>query len=322
MIFFKKKTKENELLKILPQTKGEYFPDYPLADLTWLKVGGNAEVLYLPQDEEDIIKFLKEKPHNVPYTILGGGSNVLIRDGGVPGVVIKLSDGHFNKFEVNQEKFEIKCEAGLYNAKIGKIAQENQIGGFEFLSTIPGKVGGTLRTNASCYGREMKDILVSATVIDGFGDKYEVDTADFQLSYRNSLFPKDWIITSVLLRGYKEDKDIIKNKIEEFQQKRKETQPIQEKTAGSAFKNPTGLKAWQLIEKAGCKNLKIGGAEVSDKHSNFLINNGKATAQDIEELGEKIIEKVKDTTGIELEWEIRRFGVKDAKHSSFGGNKR
>lgn len=319
MIFFKKKNSKSELLKILPETKGEYFPDAPLADLTWLKVGGNAEVLFSPQDEEDIIKFIKEKPHNVPYTILGGGSNVLIRDGGIPGVVIRLSDGHFNKFETNKESFEIRCEAGLYNSKIGKIAQENGIGGLEFLGTIPGKIGGTLRTNASCYGREMSDVIISATVVDGFGDKYEVEAADFQLSYRKSLFPKDWIITSVLLRGYKEDCSIIKQKAEDFHRKRKEHQPIKEKTAGSTFKNPAGLKAWELIEKSGCKELKIGGASVSSKHCNFLINNGKATAQDFEELGEEIINKVREKTGVELEWEVRRFGVKDAKHSTFGG---
>lgn len=318
MIFFKKNN-NNELLKILPEVKGKYFADYPLANLTWLKVGGKAEVLFVPEDENDIIKFIKEKPHNVPYTVLGGGSNVLIRDGGVPGVVIRLSDGHFNRFEIDEENSIIRCEAGLYNSKIGKIALENNIGGIEFLGTIPGKVGGTIRTNASCYGRSMNDILISATVIDGFGDKYEVEAQDFQLSYRSSLFPRDWIITSVLLRGYKEDYSIIKQKTDELIQKRKEDQPIKEKTAGSTFKNPAGLKAWELIEKSGCRDFQIGGASVSKKHSNFLINNGKATAQDFEELGDKIIKQVKEKTGVELEWEVRRLGVKDAKHSTFGG---
>jgi UDP-N-acetylmuramate dehydrogenase len=312
-MFFRKK---NKLIDLLPDVKGRYSSDAPLDDLTWFNVGGPAEVLFRPADEDDLARFLRKKPHNVTITVIGIGSNLLIRDGGVPGVVVRLGSP-FTDIKVEGEK--IICGAALTDKKLAKMALKNSIGGFEFLEGIPGTIGGAIKMNAGSFGREMKDIIESVTIVDEAGKKSVLELDELNLSYRKSFIPKGWIITSATLRGYKEDYDKIKQNMSDFKEKRESSQPIKAKTAGSTFKNPPGLKAWKLIESCGCKDMKIGGASLSKKHCNFIVNNGDATANDIEMLGEAIIKKVKAKTSIELKWEVRRIGVKRACDSTFGG---
>ena len=314
MPFFK--TRGNNLIDLLPKTKGSLVENVPLSDLTWFGVGGAAEVMFRPVDENDLIFFLKNKPRNISTTVIGVGSNILIRDGGVPGVVIRLGTP-FASHSFDGEL--IKCGASSLNINISKEAMKKGVGGLEFLSGIPGTLGGSVKMNAGAFGKEIKDVLVAATIIDSTGKKHELSVEDIGFSYRKCLIPNDWIITSVLLRGYKEYPDKIAIKIQEYRKIREETQPIGARTGGSTFKNPEGLKAWKLIEKAGCKGLRRGGAMISEKHCNFIINTGGATALDIEELGEEVRRRVKAINFIDLEWEIRRIGVKRPKDSTFGG---
>jgi UDP-N-acetylmuramate dehydrogenase len=278
----------------------------PLDDITWFGVGGKAQVLYRPENDDDLASFMKQRPKNIAVCIIGVGSNLLVRDGGVKGVVVRLGIP-FSKVDVSDEY--IRCGSASLNSKIAKEAMKKQIGGLEFLSGIPGTIGGAVKMNAGSFGREMKDILVSATVIDENGTKREMSGKDLGFAHRTSIIPNNWIITGALLRGYKEDNAKIKENMEEIRIKRQESQPRGARTGGSTFKNPDGLKAWELIEKAGCRGLKVGGAMVSNKHCNFIINSGGATAQDIEELGLLVQKKVKEKTNIELEWEIKRLGV-------------
>lgn len=299
--------KKSDILDLLPEVNGKYLTNISLSRHTWFGVGGPAEVLYLPEDSKDLGHFLKLKPYNLPISIIGGGSNLLVRDGGVPGVVLKLDSPHFKKITVNDES--ITCGAGVRNIELRKVMLENGIGGLEFLCSIPGVIGGSVKTNAGCFGRCVKDVIVQAQIIDDTGEEKTVGVDDLMLSYRNSFFPDEWIITSITFKVYKETAENIKNKLEEQKNYRIKSQPYNEKTAGSTFKNPEGLRAWELIKKSGCADLQIGGAKVSEKHCNFLINTGNATAQDIEILGETIVQKVKDQTSITLEWEIKRLGI-------------
>ncbi|MGD9639317.1 MAG: UDP-N-acetylmuramate dehydrogenase [Alphaproteobacteria bacterium] len=305
-----------KLIDLLPKTKGSLIESAPLSDLTWFGVGGPAEVMFRPFDENDLINFLKNKPRNIAVTVIGVGSNILIRDGGVPGVVLRLGTP-FTKHQINGDT--IKCGASALNINIAKEAMKNGIAGLEFLSGIPGTIGGSLKMNAGAFNKEIKDILVSVTIIDSTGKKHELGVDDIGFAYRKCLVPNDWIFSSAVLRGYKENPDIIATKMQEYRKKREETQPIGMRTGGSTFKNPEGLKAWKLIDKAGCRGLRHGGAIISEKHCNFIINTGGATALDIEELGEEVRKRVKAVNFIELEWEIRRIGVKNPKDSSFGG---
>lgn len=296
------------LIEKLPQVKGKYIENAKLSKHTWFGVGGPAEVMYIPFDEEDLKSFLTKKPEALPLTVIGGGSNLLVRDGGIIGVVIKLDSPNFKNVRV--EKNKIIVGAGLVNSDLKKVMIENKIGGLEFLTSVPGRIGGLLRTNAGCFGASVSDVLVSARVMNDWGEVYEVEKDDFNFSYRSSMFPENWIVLEATFKGVKAKASDIQKTIEEQKKYREANQPINKRTAGSTFKNPEGLSAWKLINDAGCRGLKVGDAEVSDKHCNFLINNGNASAQDIEELGELIVEKVKEKTAITLEWEVRRIGVK------------
>lgn len=297
-----------DISPFLPQVRGIYQKEEPLSKHTWFGVGGPAEILYHPADIDDLRHFFKNKPDNIPVCIIGGGSNILVRDGGVLGVVIKLDNKNFQKTEIGTNF--IKCGAGLHNSDLKKILLDNGLGGLEFLCSIPGVIGGSIKTNAGCFGKEIKDVLLSAEVMNSLGEVSNLSAQEFNLSYRNSLFPDDWIILSITLKTIPDSKENIQRTLDEQKKYRTEHQPYNAKTAGSTFKNPQGLRAWELIRNAGCGNLKVGGAKVSEIHNNFLINTGNATAEDIETLGEKIIECVKEKTSITLEWEIRRLGVK------------
>ena len=305
------KSSQNDLLKILPQVRGKYLKNVLLSRHTWFHVGGPAEIMYIPEDEDDLCLFMKTKPYNLPVCVLGGGSNVLIRDGGIPGVVIKLSSKYFKHVKIGSES--ITCFAGVRNPDLQKTFIDNKIGGLEFLCSIPGVIGGSIKTNAGCFGKSIKDVILSATIVDGTGEKYTVGPEDLMLSYRNSFFPDDWIITSVTFKTETKPAPEIARTIDEQKLYRKQNQPYNERTAGSTFKNPDGLKAWELIKKAGCDKLQINGAKVSEKHCNFLINTGHAKASDLEELGDIIVERVKKATSITLEWEIKRMGIPSKK---------
>lgn len=295
------------LIDILPQVRGKYLKNVNLSKHTWFGVGGPAEVMYIPEDEADLSYFLKNKPYNLPVSIIGGGSNLLVRDGGVPGVVIKLDSPFFKKINLSED--QITCGAGVKNIELKKIMLENKIGGLEFLCSIPGVVGGSVKTNAGCFGSSVKNVIIEARIIDGLGEIKSVPVEDLMLSYRSSFFPDDWIILAITFKTFADTYENIKTKLDEQKAYRMKNQPYNEKTAGSTFKNPEGLRAWELIKKAGCADLQIGGAKVSEKHSNFLINTGKASAKDIETLGDTIVQKVKEKTSITLEWEIKRLGI-------------
>lgn len=300
------------LLQRLPKTtRGKLLPNAPLADQTWFRVGGPAEVLFKPADANDLAEFLAGCAANIPVTVLGVASNVLIRDGGVPGVVIRLGPA-FSMIKVSGHT--LLAGAGAIDINVARAAQAESIAGLEFLCGIPGTVGGGLRMNAGAYGREFKDIVSEAHVIMRNGEQRTVYYDEIGFSYRHSGLPEDCTFVSALLHGQKGDPAAIQKRMAEIQKTRSDSQPIREKTGGSTFANPTNdpqqRKSWQLIEAAGCRGLKIGAAQVSDKHCNFLINTGHATASEIENLGEIVRNRVLDKFGIELRWEIKRIGVK------------
>ncbi len=305
MLWFNKK--KNNLLNILPKVKGKYVCDEPLHKYTWFGVGGPAEVMFYPEDNDDLCHFMKHKPYNLPIFVIGGGSNILVRDGGIPGVVIKLSSKFYKKYKLSENK--LFCGAGMKNSELKKIMTDSGIGGLEFLVSIPGTLGGAIKTNAGCFGKELKDVLLGATVINAEGEEIEVAASDFNLGYRCSFFPEEWIVTSLILNVEKQDAQKTLQIIDEHKAYRMKNQPHNVKTAGSTFKNPEGLKAWELIKKTGSNNFKVNDAEVSDVHCNFLINKGNAKAKDIEDLGNKIVDNVKKKTSIDLEWEIKRVGI-------------
>lgn len=292
---------------ILPEVRGKYLKHVPLSKHTWFGVGGPAEVMYIPADIQDLSHFLLNRPHNLPLSVIGGGSNLLVRDGGIPGVVIKLDSPYFKQVKIYDGS--ITCFAGLSNIELKKIFLSNNIGGLEFLCSIPGRIGGSIKTNAGCFGKSVGDVLISADIIDDAGEVKTVYPTDLKLSYRNSLFPDDWIIISITLKTEQSSAEQINKILNEQREYRLKNQPYNEKTAGSTFKNPEGLRAWELIKKSGCADLRVGGAKVSEKHCNFLINTGKATAADIEKLGNMIVEKVKQKTSITLEWEVKKMGI-------------
>ncbi len=298
---------KKNIIDILPKVRGRYKKNEPMRKHTWFAVGGPAEVMYIPEDEEDLSFFMQNKPHNIPVYVLGGGSNLLVRDGGIPGIVVKLDSPAFKKYVIKDNT--ITCGCGMRNIDLQKIMIENRIGGLEFLSSIPGAIGGSVKTNAGCYGTETKDVIIKARVINGLGEINDIPVEDLMLSYRSSFFPEDWIITSITFRIHPDLPENILKIITEQKNKRLKSQPHNAKTAGSTFKNPEGLKAWELIKKSGCADLQVGGAKVSEIHCNFLINPGNATAADIENLGEEIIRRVKEKTSITLEWEIKRVGI-------------
>jgi UDP-N-acetylmuramate dehydrogenase len=286
--------------------RGTYAENAPLKDLVWFRAGGPAEVLFRPADAEDLATFLYAKPADLPVTVIGVGSNLLIRDGGIPGVVLRLP-GSFGK--IAAEGTRVRAGAAALDATVARAAAEAGVGGLEFLRGIPGTIGGALRMNAGCYGREIKDVFVEAKAVDGSGNIVTLDASDMGFVYRKSGVPDDLIFVEAVLEGEAGNPDEVRARMSGLVEQRESTQPVKAKTGGSTFKNPPGHKAWQLIDQAGCRGLMHGAAQVSEKHCNFLINTGEATAADIEGLGEDVRARVRDKFGIELEWEIKRVGI-------------
>jgi UDP-N-acetylmuramate dehydrogenase len=295
------------LLSRLSAVRGRLEAEFPLADLTWFRTGGPAEVLFTPADEDDLAAFLAATPADVPVTVLGVGSNTLVRDGGVPGVVIRLGRG-FGGLEL-LENSRIEAGTAVPDVKAARFAADNGIDGLTFLRGIPGTIGGALRMNGGAYGGETRDVLISARAVDRQGRKLVLNNADMGYSYRHCGAAADLIFTSALLQGRPGDKAAILAAMDEITAKRELTQPVKSRTGGSTFKNPEGHKSWQLIDAAGLRGFRVGGAHMSELHCNFLINDGNATAHDIETLGETVRERVKAHSGVDLEWEIKRIGV-------------
>ncbi len=291
----------------MPQLRGRLLAGQPLAELTWFRVGGPAQVLYMPEDEDDLAYFLKNLSADIPVTVIGLGSNLIVRDGGVPGVVIRLGRG-FNTVTV-EEGARVRAGTAVPDVKVARAAQEAGIAGLAFMRGIPGGIGGALRMNGGAYGRETKDALIEARGVDRSGDIRVYANAEMHYAYRHCGLPDGIIFTQALFRGEPGDAEKIAAEMDKITETRETTQPIKSRTGGSTFKNPPGHKAWQLIDAAGCRGLKIGGAQVSELHCNFLINLGEATAADIENLGETVRERVKKNSGVELEWEIKRIGI-------------
>jgi UDP-N-acetylmuramate dehydrogenase len=298
-------TSRSHLIDRLPKARGRLAADAPLGPQTWFGTGGPAEVLFRPADGEDLAAFLQGLPAEVPVTVLGVGSNLLVRDGGVKGVVIRLMRGFTG---ITVEGNDVVAGAGAPDLNVALTAREHALAGLEFLSGIPGTIGGAIAMNAGAYGGELSELLISAEAVDRAGRCHQVPAARFEFRYRHSGAPADWIFTSARLRAKPGDQVAIARRIAEIDSARTDSQP-RSRTGGSTFVNPPGHKAWELIDKAGCRGLRIGDAQVSEKHCNFLINLGSATAADIETLGEEVRRRVLDQTGIQLEWEIRRIGV-------------
>ena len=295
-----------DLAERLPRVRGRYDVMADLGRMTWFRVGGPAEVLYSPADVEDLAAFLKGRPDDVPLHVVGLGSNMLVRDGGVPGVVIHLGKAFCG---ITTDGLNVRCGAGAIDATIATAARDASIAGLEFLTGIPGTIGGGMRMNAGAYGAEIKDIFVSATALDAKGEVHQLGAADMGFSYRHCGVAEDWIFTGAELRGTPGNQDAITARIREIRTERDQTQPTQARTGGSTFANPPGSKAWALVDAAGCRGLIRGGAQISHKHANFLINTGTATAADLEGLGEDVRKRVKDQSGVDLVWEVRRIGV-------------
>jgi UDP-N-acetylmuramate dehydrogenase len=298
-------TSHPHLIDRLPRPRGRLAADAPLGPQTWFGTGGPAEVLFRPADVEDLASFLRALPAAVPVTVLGVGSNLLVRDGGVKGVVIRLMRG-FTGIAVDGN--QLLAGAGAPDLNVALTARDHALAGLEFLSGIPGTMGGAVMMNAGAYGGELAEVLVSAEAIDRTGKVHRISAAELSFSYRHSSAPADWIFTSARLRGEPGDPLAIARRIAEIDSTRTESQP-RSRTGGSTFVNPPGHKAWELIDQAGCRGLRIGEAQVSEKHCNFLINLGAASAADIEALGEEVRRRVLDTSGVRLDWEIRRIGV-------------
>ena len=294
----------------LPEVRGLLVANVPLKKYTWLRVGGEAEVLFVPKDESDLAHFLSSTSNEIPMTVLGAASNLLVGDSGVKGVVIKLGGGFSN---VSIEGSFVRAGAAALDSKVAKKAALSGISGLEFYAGIPGTVGGALRMNAGCYGSETKDVLVSTVALDRSGRRMVLNLNELKYSYRHSGASNDLIYTEALFKGVPGDISSIHDKISEISDNRNISQPIKEKTGGSTFKNPDkkkskGLSAWELIDAAGGRGLKVGGAQMSQKHCNFMINTGDATAADFECLGNEIVCKVKKYSGVELQWEIQKIG--------------
>lgn len=299
-------TQSADILSRLPITRGRMRAEAELSKATWFQTGGNAEALFRPDDAEDLADFLRNVPADIPLTILGVGSNLLVRDGGIEGVVIRLGRGFTTCYTQGDR---LVVGAGCLNANATVIAQQYGIGGLEFLSGIPGTIGGALAMNAGAYGNETANILVEAEALDPKGIKHTLKPKDMNYSYRHCGLPEGWIFTQAILQGKAEKPEKIAASMEKIASERSTTQPVRSRTGGSTFKNPPGHKAWKLIDEAGCRGMKVGGAQISELHCNFMINTGTATSQDLETLGEKVRERVKATSGITLEWEIKRIGT-------------
>ena len=299
------------LIDRLPGVRGSLKENAPLAPITWFRAGGPADVLFMPADADDLALFLRACPTDVPVTVIGVGSNLLVRDGGIAGVVIRLGSGFARIEQASSTRLRSGC--AVPDVALAKAALEAGLSGLEFFRGIPGTIGGALRMNAGAYGRETRDVLVEADAVTRTGETITLSLADFGFAYRSSRAPADLIFTSALFEGVPDNRADIETRMNRITSSREESQPIRSRTGGSTFKNPGGTlpdgpKAWKLIDAAGCRGLRRGGAQVSEQHCNFLINTGDATAADLEGLGEEVRRRVLETSGINLDWEIRRLG--------------
>ena len=299
-----------DLLSRLPTPRGSLKPDVTLAPYTWFRVGGAAEAFFMPKDEADLALFLSSMPEDVPVTTLGVASNTIVRDGGIPGVVVRLGPAFAR---VTSDGTRVTAGAAALDAKVAKEAAKAGIAGLEFYAGIPGTIGGALRMNAGCYGAETKDVLVSAVALDRRGRRIEMSLDDLGYTYRHSTAPDDLIFVEALFEGTPDDPAEIQSRMDAITSRREESQPIREKTGGSTFKNPvlpSGEKgsAWQTVDSLGGRGHRVGGAQMSELHCNFMINTGDATAADLEALGEEMRARAK-ARGIDLDWEIKRIGV-------------
>jgi UDP-N-acetylmuramate dehydrogenase len=300
------------LMDRLPPVRGKLEASITLAPFTWFRVGGPAEVLFQPADEADLADFLRLCPADIPIVAVGVGSNLIVRDGGVPGVVIRLSPRGFG--QISTDGLQVTAGAACLDASVAKKAADAGIAGLEFYRGVPGTIGGALRMNAGCYESETKDVLVSCVAYDRAGQRHEISSADMGFTYRHTTAPVDLIFVSATFQGTADDPAEILARMDAITQKREQSQPIRDKTGGSTFKNPDpvqsgGRKSWQVIDAAGLRGYQIGGAQMSEKHCNFMINTGTATARDLEALGEHVIKQVKATQGVDLHWEIKRIGL-------------
>ena len=297
---------------MLPPVRGSITLGAPLKDLVWFRAGGPAEVLFRPADADDLAAFMAAKPADLRVSVIGVGSNLLVRDGGIPGAVVRLSSafGKIETYKSEEGGLRVRAGAAALDGAVARAAADAGIAGLEFLRGVPGTIGGALRMNAGCYGREIRDIFVEATAIDAKGNKIKLSGADMAFEYRKAKGASDDLIfIEAVFEGTADEPAAIRARMEELSANREAAQPIKSKTGGSTFKNPPGHKAWQLVDEAGCRGLKIGGAQVSEKHTNFLINTGDANATDLEALGEEVRKRVLEKSGVTLEWEIKRVGV-------------
>jgi UDP-N-acetylmuramate dehydrogenase len=295
-----------ELKSAMPELRGRLLPNQALKDLTWFRVGGPAQILFMPEDEADLAYLLAQLPPEMPVTVVGLGSNLIVRDAGVAGIVVRLGRG-FASVTIEGER--VRAGTAVPDLKVAQAAQEAGIGGLAFFRGIPGAVGGALRMNGGAYGRETKDVLVEARGIDRRGRIHVFGNSDMGFAYRHCGIGEDVIFTQALFAGTPGDPERIKAEMQAITQARESTQPVKSRTGGSTFKNPPGQKAWELIDRAGCRGFRVGDAQVSEMHCNFLINLGNASAADIENLGELVRRRVREHSGVELEWEIRRIGI-------------
>ena len=299
------------LLDRLPSVRGKLIENASLADITWLRVGGPAQILFLPADAADLARFLAETPRDIDVRVLGAGSNTLVRDGGLPGVTVKLTPA-FGKVEA-LENNRLRAGAAALDKAVAKAAAKAGIAGLEFYVGVPGAIGGALRMNAGCYGSETRDVLVEAVALDRTGRRILASAEELGYAYRHSDAPEDWIFIEAVFQGEADDPAAVTERMDAITARRESTQPIREKTSGSTFKNPDpalsgGRSAWQLVDAAGWRGKPVGGARFSEQHCNFLINDGTASAADLETLGETVRAAVKDQFGVTLEWEVKRIG--------------
>jgi UDP-N-acetylmuramate dehydrogenase len=290
----------------MPELRGRLLANQSLAELTWFRVGGPAQAFFMPEDENDLAYFLRNLPAEIPVTVIGAGSNTIVRDGGVPGVMIRLGRS-LNEIKV-EDNYRIVAGAALLDVMVARAARDAGVAGLAFLSGIPGSIGGALRMNGGAYGGETKDVLIEARGVDRQGNLVTYSNDEMGFAYRHCGVPEDVIFTSAAFQGRAGDPAEIAAEMAEIKHKREASQP-RNRTGGSTFKNPPGSSAWTLVDDAGCRGLTVGRAQVSALHSNFLINLGGATASDIETLGETVRARVKAHSGVELEWEIKRIGV-------------
>jgi UDP-N-acetylmuramate dehydrogenase len=295
-----------DLAAAAPGLRGSLEPNAPMAPLSWFRTGGPAQVLFTPVDEEDLATFLAALPEEIPWLVVGLGSNLLVRDGGVPGVVIRLGRGFA---AIKAEGLAVHAGAAAPDVKVARAAAEAGIRGLSFLRGIPGAIGGALRMNGGAYGGEVKDVFVEARGVSREGKVLTLGPDEMGFGYRTCRAPADLVFTGAVLAGEAGDSAEILAQMQAITDQRSSTQPVNTRTGGSTFKNPPGRSAWKLVDEAGCRGLVVGGAQVSPMHANFLVNLGSATSQEIETLGETVRERVRDHSGIELEWEIRRVGL-------------